>query len=248
MKSIAWLCVLLAAAPAAAQSRTGEVSLSLSGGGAAPLGPKTVRRSAGVGSDFGAAVRCGLSEHFDAALSYDSVNMRKARALRLEPFLLSLIHSYRLGGFWTPAWRIGAGPVIVHEARPRDTQAQSSFAVRAGLGADYSLTPDLGLGTWADYLFAARSNSDSREVHAATLNLSLTWRLGRLQARTPPQKPSRAAAAEEPPAETEPAAEAAAEPVPAEPAAAPKPVKKAAPKRKKTPRATPDAVQEPPIE
>lgn len=252
MKSITLLAILLAVAPASAQDRTGLVSVSLSGGGAFPLGPKTVRRSAGIGTDFGAAVRYGLSERYDLAFSYDSLNMRKARSLRVEPVLISFIRSYRRGGFWTPAWRIGAGPVIVHEARPLDTRSQSSFAVRTGLGADYSFTPDLGLGAWADYLFAAHSNSDSREVHAATLNLTLTWRLGKLQARTPPQRTEPAAPVNVRETESAPAEEATAAPAPAEPAEAPKPAKKAAPKKKRaTPKAdsgTPDAVQAPPVE
>ncbi|MBI3298413.1 MAG: hypothetical protein HYZ75_09640 [Elusimicrobia bacterium] len=174
------LAALLAAAPVRADDRAGLVSLSLSAGAAAPLGGATVRRNAKLGPGCGGAVSLALSESWDAAFSYDSLNMFKTRRLRLEPFLLSATRSWRGAGYWTPAVRFGAGPVIVHQARPRDTDSQTSFAVRTGLGVDYSLTPDLGLAAWADYLFAARSNSDSREVHAATATLAMTFKLGKL--------------------------------------------------------------------
>ncbi len=227
MKTLLALTALAAlAAPLRAEGRAGTVALGLSGGAAVPLGTTMVRDNSKLGPDYGVSVSYGLSEDLDAALSFDSVRMYKNQHTRLEPVLASLVKSFDLGRRWSPALRLGAGPVVIREAASRNVQPYTSFAVRAGGGVEYALTPSLALGGWADYLLAARASNSTKEVHAVTFGLSATWRLGVVQARTYPQR-----------------AEAAPEPAKAE---APKPMK-AAPKKSQAP-SMPAEAQEPPAE
>ncbi len=219
MKTLLALAVLAAAAPARAEGRAGTLAVSLNGGAAVPLGTAMVRDNSRLGPDYGATVRYGLSDSMDVAFSYDSVQMYKNRHTRLEPYLASLIRSFDLGGRWSPSLRLGGGPVVVHEGRPGRLPPYTSFAVRAGGGAEYALTPGVALGGWVDYLLAARANNSTKEVHAVTFGLTATFRLGVLQARAPASAPAA------PPFR------------PARPA--PAPMKSAAP-------STPDEVQLPP--
>lgn len=227
MKTLLALAVLAAAAaPLRAEGRAGTLAVGLSGGAAVPLGTTMVRDNSKTGPDYGFAVRYGVSDSLDAAFSYDSVQMYKRRHTRLEPYLASLIRYFDLGRRWSPALRLGAGPVVVHEALP-GSLSYTSFAVRAGAAAEYALCSDLSLGAWADYLLAARAKNSTKEVHAVTFGLSATYRLGVLQAHSQPRQ-----------AAAEPAPERAA---PARPARAPAPTKAEAP-------SVPDEAQQPPVE
>lgn len=182
MRSLALFAALLAAAPAMAADRTGDISLGLSGGAALPLGAKSVKENAKLGPDYGVSVGIGLSEHFEGSFSYDSIHMHKTRPVRVEPWLFSLVHCYDRGGYWMPIVRIGAGTAVVRGTRPLDLQSYATLALRAGTGFEYRLTPAVGLGAMVDYLYAARANRDTREVHAATFSLALSWHLGKLRA------------------------------------------------------------------
>lgn len=202
MKTLALFAALLAAAPASASDRTGDLSLGLSGGAALPLGAKSVKENAKLGPDYGVSLSYGLSEHFEASLSYDSVQMHKTRPVRVEPWLFSIVHTYDHGGYWMPIVRVGAGTAVVHGTRPLDLQSYSTLAARAGAGFEYRLTPAVGLGAMLDYLYAARANHDTREVHAAVFSLALSWHLGKPRAASsakaaaaPAAAPEKAAAA-----------------------------------------------------
>lgn len=182
MKTLALCAAILAAVPASAADRTGEVSLGLSGGAGFPFGTKSVRENSKIGPDYGFSIGYGLSEHFEGAFSYDTVRMSETRPVRVDPWLFSLVHAYDHGGYWMPMARVGAGMAVVHGTRPLDLKSYSTLAARTGLGFEYRLTPAVGLGAWADYLFAARANRDTREVHAATFSLALSWHLGKPRA------------------------------------------------------------------
>ena len=169
MKILLVLAVLAAAAPARAESRAGTVALGLTGGAGLPLGTRMVRDNSRVGPDYGVTVRYGLEDSLDAAFSYDSVQMFRNRHTRLEPYLASLIRSFDLGGRWSPALRLGAGPVIVHGARSGNLPPYTSFAVRAGTGVEFSLAPNLALGCWADPLPASLPRVDARILEPRAL-------------------------------------------------------------------------------
>ncbi|MDE2292358.1 MAG: hypothetical protein KGL53_09770 [Elusimicrobia bacterium] len=203
------LALLLCAAPAAA----GPLSLSLDTGAGLPLGSSQVRRDSQVGPTLEGMLRWGFSKDLDAALSYGSVQMYKTRHTRLEPFLLSLIRSWGPRAGWTPEARLGAGTAVVHDARADQAGSYATFALRSGAGLERALGPRAAVGAWADYLFAAKGNSATTDVHAALFTLSLRWLGGPLterpQAETPaePLKPAfapPAPAAPTPPAVEEP--------------------------------------------
>lgn len=253
---------VLAAAPASAAGRAGLVSLSLHGGAAQPLGTAWVKERTKLGPNYGGAVHFGLSDHFEAEISFDSVRMYKTRQVRVDTAIASLAHYYDLGGRLSPAMRLGVGPAVVHNARPDGVPNHNTFAARVGGGADYRWTDRISTGLWADYLLAARSVRKTPEVHAVTFGLSVRWTGGEIQPRTPKsaakaeapaddREPGQAAAPAPASAPTpEPEVEAAPAP---EPKASPKPAQKAAPKRTRTRRPaapaadeTPAAVQEVP--
>lgn len=232
-----------AAAPASAAGRAGLVSLSLHGGAAQPLGTAWVKERTKLGPNYGGAVHFGLSDHFEAEISYDSVRMYKTRNVRIDTAIASLAHYYDLGGRLSPVMRLGVGPAVVHNARPDGVPNHNTFAARLGGGADYRWTDRISTGLWADYLVAAKSVRKTPEVHAVTFGLSVRWTAGAIQPRT--QKS--AAKAEAPADDREPAQAAAPAPAPtpapapeleaqAAPTPAPAAAPKATPKRTRTPR------------
>lgn len=250
---------VLAAAPASAAGRAGLISLSLHGGAAQPLGTKWVKERTKLGPNYGGAVHFGLSDHFEAEISYDSVRMYKTRQVRIDTAIASLAHYYDLGGRLSPAMRIGVGPAVVHNARPDGVPNHNTFAARVGGGADYRWTDRISTGLWADYLVAAKSVRKTPEVHAVTFGLSVRWTGGEIQPRTHKSAAKAEAPADDrepgqapaPTPEPTPAPKVEAAPAPepkAFPKPAPKPAQKAAPKRTRRPAtpaadATPAAVQ-----
>lgn len=210
MKTIALLAALFAAAPAWAgggaprAGRAGVVSFSLNGGAAQPLGTAWVKERAKLGPAYGGAVHLGLSDHFEATLSYDSVRMYKTRHVRVDAALASLVHYYDLGGGFSPAVRLGVGPAVVYDARPDGVPNHNTFAARFGGGADYKVCERISTGFWADYLLAARGMRKTPEVHAVTFGLSLRWTGGEVQPRA--AKAAAGAKAAEPVDDREPGA------------------------------------------
>lgn len=168
-----------------AAGRAGLVSLSLHGGAAQPLGTAWVKERTKLGPNYGGAVHFGLSDHFEAEVSFDSVRMYKTRQVRIDTAIASLAHYYDLGGRLSPAMRLGIGPAVVHNARPDGVPNHNTFAARVGGGADYRWTDRISTGLWADYLLAAKSVRKTPEVHAVTFGLSVRWTGGEIQPRTP---------------------------------------------------------------
>lgn len=191
MKNIALLAAFLAAAPASAAGRAGVVSLSLNGGAAQPLGSEWVKERTQLGPTYGGAVHFGLSQHFELALSYDSVRMYRERQVRIDAGLASLVHYYDLAGGWSPAVRLGLGPAVVYNARPDRLPSHNTFAVRFGGGVDYKLNDRISTGFWADYLVASKAIRETPQVDAITFGLSVRWTGGTIEPRSakPPKAP-----------------------------------------------------------
>jgi OmpA-OmpF porin, OOP family len=165
------LAALLLSAPAAADNVHGRWGLRGLGGAAVPFGPRPVTNQGTTGPGSGGSLRYGLSSHWSADLSYESIGLKNG--LRAAPLQAGAVYFAAPKDPWTPFLQIGAGV-----AQGIGSKSFNNPSVKTGVGIDSFLTRSLALGGAATYHYVSAAGGARQDAHAFTMGLTATAYFG----------------------------------------------------------------------
>jgi OOP family OmpA-OmpF porin len=166
------LAAVLCFAPTVhAEDLSGRWGIGGVGGAAIPVAEHYATHAGKVGAAAGAFARYGFNSHWGATLSYDNLSLQNN--IRVEPVNLSGIYSFTPEKRWTPVAQLGAGV-----GKGDNNPDLNDVTAKAGVGADYFLSPDFSVGGQLVYHFISNTGDGVHTLHILSPVVNVMYYFG----------------------------------------------------------------------